>query len=84
MKSTGFFLKSHCDYLQYPLQVDMNNVVKCRKDFFAYFNALETRGEVCKYHRVVNSNKAEIAKINFSQKVSVNKFLHSLKSLGCY
>ena len=47
MKSTGFFLKSHCDYLQYPLQVDMymNNVVKCRKDFFAYFNALETRGD---------------------------------------
>ena len=70
MKSTGFFLKSHCDYLQYPLQVDMymNNVVKCRKDFFAYFNALETRGEVCKYCRVVNSNQAEIAKINFSPK----------------
>jgi hypothetical protein len=34
-----------CIFLQSPHQVDMKNVVRCQKDFFAYFNALETRGE---------------------------------------
>ena len=28
-------------FLQSINQVDMKNVVKCQKDFFAYFNALE-------------------------------------------
>ena len=30
--------------MQSPYQVDMKNVVECQKEFFAYFNALETRG----------------------------------------
>ena len=29
-------------FLQSPHQVDMKNVVECWKEFFAYFNALET------------------------------------------
>ena len=28
--------------MQSPYQVDMKNVVECKKEFFAYFNALET------------------------------------------
>ena len=45
------FKKSHrdfffCMFLQSPHQVDMKIDVECRKDFFAYFNALETRGVV--------------------------------------
>ena len=31
-------------FLQFPNQVDMKNVVECQKEFFAYFNALETQG----------------------------------------
>ena len=33
-----------CIFLKSPHQVDMKNVVECKKEFFAYFNALETRG----------------------------------------
>ena len=29
-------------FLQSTHQVDMKNIVECQKDFFAYFNALET------------------------------------------
>ena len=37
------------DYLKkqswkFSLQVDMKNIVKCCKDFFGYFNTLETQG----------------------------------------
>jgi hypothetical protein len=35
-KIAFFFQSSH--------QVDMKNVVECQREFFAYFNALETRG----------------------------------------
>ena len=38
--------KKHDIFLQSPHQVDMKNVVECQKEFFAYFNALETRGVV--------------------------------------
>jgi hypothetical protein len=31
-------------FLQSPYLVDMKKVVECQKEFFAYFNALETRG----------------------------------------
>ena len=31
-----------CIFLQSTHQVDMKNVVECLKEFFAYFNALET------------------------------------------
>ena len=31
-----------CIFLQSTHQVDMKNVVECWKEFFAYFNALET------------------------------------------
>ena len=31
-----------CIFLESPHQVDMNNVVKCYKHFFCYFNALKT------------------------------------------
>ena len=38
--------KSHCDFflifLQSTHQVDLKNIVECYKDFFAYFNDLET------------------------------------------
>ena len=40
--------KSHCEiiifciFLQSTHQVDMKNIVECQKEFFAYFNALET------------------------------------------
>ena len=37
---------SFCIFLQSPHQVDIKNVVECQKEFFAYFNALETRGYV--------------------------------------
>ena len=33
-----------CIFLKSTHQVDMKNVVECQKEFFAYFNALETRG----------------------------------------
>ena len=33
-----------CIFLQSPHLVDMKKVIKCQKEFFAYFNALETRG----------------------------------------
>ena len=29
-------------FLQSPHQVDMKNVGECQKEFFAYFNAVET------------------------------------------
>ena len=32
-------------FLESPHQVDMKNVVECQKDFFAYFNALETHSD---------------------------------------
>jgi hypothetical protein len=35
-----------CIFLQSTHQGDMKNVVKCQKDFFGYFNALETRGVI--------------------------------------
>ena len=31
-----------CIFLESPHQVDIKNVVKCYKHFFAYFNALKT------------------------------------------
>ena len=31
-----------CIFLQSTHQVDMKNIVECEKEFFAYFNALET------------------------------------------
>ena len=34
--------KKNCNFLQSHHQVDMKNVVECKKEFFAYFNALET------------------------------------------
>ena len=34
--------KNLCIFLESPYQVDMKNIVKCRKYFFAYSNALET------------------------------------------
>ena len=39
--------KKHCEiffciFLQFTHQVDMKNIVECEKEFFAYFNALET------------------------------------------
>ena len=37
--------KKICIILQSPHQVDMKNVVKCWKDFFGYFNALETHSK---------------------------------------
>ena len=36
-----------CIFLQSPHQVDMKNAVKCWKDFFGYFNALETHSDNC-------------------------------------
>ena len=38
--------KKICIFLQSPHQVDMKNIVECQKDFFAYFNALETQGGI--------------------------------------
>ena len=34
--------KFFCIFFQSPHQVDMKNVVKCPREFIAYFNALET------------------------------------------
>ena len=34
--------KKFCIFFQYPHQVDIKNVVECPREFFAYFNALET------------------------------------------
>ena len=34
----------YCIFFKSPHQVDMKNVVKCQKNFFAYINALDTRG----------------------------------------
>ena len=34
-----------CIFLKSPHQVDMKNVVECKKELFAYFNALETYSE---------------------------------------
>ena len=41
--------KKNCAFLQSPHQVDMKKVVKCQRDFFAYSNALETRGVTFMY-----------------------------------
>ena len=35
-----------CIFLQSPHQVDMKKVVKCPREYFAYFNGLETRGVI--------------------------------------
>ena len=40
-----------CIFFQSIHQVDMKNVVKCQKEFFAYFNALGTRGDL-QYQRI--------------------------------
>ena len=37
-------------FLQSPHQVNMKNVVECQKEFFACFNALETRGQPLNFH----------------------------------
>ena len=42
-------------FLEYPHQVDMKNVVKCQKEFIAYFNALETTCEYVYFN--INGNK---------------------------
>ena len=34
-----------CIFFQSSYQVDMKNVIQCPREFFAYFNALETRGD---------------------------------------
>ena len=34
-----------CIFLESPHHVDMENVVKCYKHFFCYFNALKTHGD---------------------------------------
>ena len=34
-----------CIFLEFPHQVDMENVVKCYKHFFCYFHALKTHCE---------------------------------------
>ena len=34
--------KKNLHFLQSPHQVDLKNMVECKKEFFAYFNALET------------------------------------------
>ena len=34
----------HCMFLEH--KKNLKNVVECQKDFFAYFNALETRGVI--------------------------------------
>ena len=34
-------------FLESPHQVDMKNVAKCYKHFFAYFNALKTHSVIC-------------------------------------
>ena len=39
-----------CIFLQSPHQVNMKNVVECQKEFFACFNALETRGQPLNFH----------------------------------
>ena len=35
-------------------QVDMKNVVECYKDFFGYFNALETHSDICCFRNLFN------------------------------
>jgi hypothetical protein len=32
-------------FLQSPHEVDMKNIAECQKEFFASFNAFETRGD---------------------------------------
>ena len=41
-------------FLESPHQVDMKNVVKCYKHFFAYFNALKTHSEACFQHHLLD------------------------------
>ena len=36
--------KKFCIFFQSTLQVGMKNIVECYKEFFGYFNALETNG----------------------------------------
>ena len=43
-------------FLQSPYQVDMKNIVKCWKDFFGYFNALETHSE----KRIANTSSESL------------------------
>ena len=40
------------DFSLMTLQVGMKNVVKCYKDFFGYFNALKTRGDILTIFRL--------------------------------
>ena len=42
-----------CIFLESPHQVDMENVVKCYKHFFCYFNALKTKSS---YIPIIGSN----------------------------
>ena len=44
-------------FLQFIHQVDMKNIVECQKEFFAYFNALETYGETSKSVLLVKTKK---------------------------
>ena len=45
-----------------PHKVDMKNVVECQKEFFAYFNALETQAEYLTTLILVISFKTECEK----------------------
>ena len=47
--------KKYLHIFQSTHQVDMKNNVDCHKDFFGYFNALETYSRVkCQHERVIN------------------------------
>jgi hypothetical protein len=69
------FLHFFCIFLKSPHQVDMKNLVECKKYFFAYFNALETRSDLihenkengipfCKcFHTTAEAHTIEVFKV---------------------
>ena len=51
LKKKNTVKKIFCIFLKSTHQVGMKNVVECKKEFFAYFNALFTRGELSEWIR---------------------------------
>ena len=47
--ATFFTLYNALEFSTGACQVGMKNVVECKREFFAYFNALETRGVTVNY-----------------------------------
>ena len=59
-------------FLQSTHQVDMKNIAECQKEFFAYCNALETRGVMWRAHHLFTKYHIITAPIRLVRKILTN------------